>query len=50
MNRAFSAINFPNNPLNYPAHPEQVVIDATAARELGLTAVVADVPQGSTRL
>lgn len=50
MNTALTATHFPSNPLNYPADPEMGPDRCDSSRGGGLTAVVADVAQGSTRL
>lgn len=50
MNTALTAIHFPTNPLNFPTIPKLVSRRPHSSRGGGLTAVVADVAQGSTRL
>lgn len=50
MNPALTVIHFPNNAPKFPAGPNNVPHRRDGSRGGGLTAVVADVSQGSTRL
>lgn len=50
MNTAYTVIHFPDNPRHFTADPKMVSHSRDSSRGGGLTAVVADVAQGSTRL